>query len=338
MHRRLLTASCVLVLAACAGAPASEDSAGKVSKPNEYAGWSEAVYDGHERTSFYVPARDGTKLAMTLYRPTKGGVAASEKLPVVWMHTPYNRARYRGGEAAETYPGFALKLVPHGYNVAVVDFRGVYASFGKNIAYNRGEWVDGAKWDAYDITEWLAKQDWSNGRIGMWGCSATGGSQMQALTTRPPSLKAVIPMSAEFDAYSFTTMGGVSGPGRIAPPGQSGENSAIAARDSAAVAVDGPNAAEDLKAAIASHKDNIESVGIVPFKDSKSPSTGLEWWKDSSPHTYLGEMLKADTGVLSVANWDEAGTRHGPFFTFNNLNRKTPSCWSAPPRIAPGAR
>ena len=137
---------------------------------------------------------------------------AAEKLPVVWMHTPYNRRTYRGGVAAETYPGFALRLVQHGYVVAVVDFRGVYASFGQNRAYNRGEWLDAARMDAYDITEWFAKQPWSNGQIGMWGCSATGGSQMQAATTAPPSLKAIFPMSGEFDAYSFQVNGGVAPP------------------------------------------------------------------------------------------------------------------------------
>jgi predicted acyl esterase len=318
-NMRYAVLAVLTLLASCAAGPDESAPDGKVSRPNEYSGWSEKTYDGHQRSSFYVEVRDGTKLAVDLFRPTRNGVVASEKLPVVWMHTPYNRRAYRGGEAAETYPGFALKLAPYGYNVAVVDFRGVYASYGRNIAYNRGEWVDGARWDAYDVTEWFAKQPWSNGRIGMWGCSATGGSQMQALTTRPPSLKAVVPMSAEFDAYHFTTMGGVSGPGRVAPPGQSGENSAVAARDRLAAPVDGPEAQAQLAAAIASHKDNIESVGVVPFKDSVSQSTGLVWWEKSSPHTYLDELRKSDIGVLSVANWDEAGTRHGPFFTFNNL-------------------
>jgi putative CocE/NonD family hydrolase len=316
-----LSASCV-VLAACAASPdASQDTAGKVSKPSAYSGYSEKTYDGHRRSSFYVEMRDGTKLAVDLYRPTKGGVVADEKLPVVWMHSPYNRRSYRGGEAAETYPGFALKLAPYGYNVAVVDFRGVYASYGKNIAYNRGEWVDAAKFDAYDMTEWFAKQSWSSGKIGMWGCSATGGSQMQALTTRPPSLKAVIPMSAEFDAYSFTTLGGVSGPGRVAPPGATGEAASIATRDRLAAPVDGPDGQALRDDAVASHKNNIESVGVVPFKDSVSEPTGLVWWEKSSPHSYLSELKKSGIGVLSVANWDEAGTRHGPFFTFNNLPR-----------------
>ncbi len=321
MHLAKAATTFLILLGACAATP---DEAGslKVSRPGVYSGWSEPVYDGHQRSSFYVEVRDGTKLAVDLYRPTRQGVVASEKLPVVWMHTPYNRRTYRGGEAAETYPGFALRLAPHGYNVAVADFRGVYASYGTNVGYNRGEWVDAARYDAYDLTEWFAKQPWSNGKVGMWGCSATGGSQMQALTTRPPSLKAVIPMSAEFDAYHFTTIGGVSGPGRIAPPGQSGETSAVAARDSRAVPVDGTEGAALLAQAVASHKDNIESVGVVPFKDSVSPSTGLVWWVKSSPHIYLDELKRSDVGVMTVANWDEAGTRHGAFFTFNNLPRE----------------
>jgi len=319
MRIAAVSLSAILLAASCSSGPYAAVDASKVSKPGEYSGWSSMPYDGHQRSSFYVAMRDGTKLAVDLYRPTKGGVVASEKLPVVWMHSPYNRRSYRDGEAAETYPGFALKLAPYGYNIAVVDFRGVYASYGKNIAYNRGEWVDGAKYDAYDVTEWFAKQPWSSGKIGMWGCSATGGSQMQALTVHPPSLKAVIPMSAEFDAYSFTTLGGVSAPRPQAPPGATGEAASIATRDRLAAPVDGTDGQAQRDAAVASHKDNIESVGVVPFKDSMSESTGLEWWKVSSPHDYLGELKKTQVGVMSVANWDEAGTRHGPFFTFNNL-------------------
>lgn len=318
-----LAAFSLLALAACATPEAAVTADGRISRPNTYVGWSEKTYDGYQRSSFYLPMRDGVELAVDLYRPTRNGQLAREQLPVVWMHTPYNRRTHRGAETADAYPGYALRLAPHGYNIAVVDFRGVYASNGRNIAYNRGEWVDEAKWDAYDVTEWFAKQSWSNGRIGMWGCSATGGSQMQALTTRPPSLRAVIPMSAEFDAYMFTTMGGVSAPRPIAPPGQSGENAAIATRDKVAAAVDGPDGASELASAIASHTNNIESVGIVPFKDSVSPTTGLKWWDVSSPHTYLDALKQPGIGVLSVANWDEASTRHGPFFTFNNLPRET---------------
>lgn len=205
-----------------------------------------AAYDGPQRTSFYVAVRDGTKLAVDLFRPTRSGVVATERLPVVWMHTPYNRRTYRGRGAADAYPGFALQLVQFGYNVAVVDFRGVHASFGQNRAYNRGEWLDAARLDAYDVSEWFAAQSWTNGRIGMWGCSATGGSQMQAATTAPPSLKAIFPMSAEFDAYSFQVNGGVAAAPGVplrALPGP-------AVRDKSAAAVDGSSATTRARPAI----------------------------------------------------------------------------------------
>ena len=184
---------------------------------------------------------------------------------------PTTAASIAAAKPAETYPGFALRLAPYGYNVAVVDFRGVYASYGKNIAYNRGEWVDAARLDAYDVTEWFAKQPWTNGKIGMWGCSATGGSQMQALTTRPPSLKAVVPMSAEFDAYS------VHHDGRrlrawaycASRTVRREQRCRWRATDRRRRSTD-PMAAASLAAAVASHGDNIESVGVVPFKDSVS--------------------------------------------------------------------
>lgn len=317
----LLSATCLISLAmigACSHVTAPDEHL--ISAPGQYSGYSEPVYDGYERSSFYVPVRDGTRLAVDLFRPTQDGELADEPLPVVWMHSPYNRRSFRGAPAAEAYPGYAIELVPHGYNVAIVDFRGVFASFGRNIGYNRGEWVEATRWDAYDITEWFADQSYSNGNIGMWGCSATGGSQMQALTTRPPSLLAIIPMSAELDAYAFAVNGGIARERPIAPPGTNPGRDMVARRDAMAVPVDGPNAAALLNEAIAEHAENIDSVGQVPFRDSISQATGLEWWSVSSPHTYLDEMRQAETGVLSVANWDEAGSRHGPFFTFNNLN------------------
>lgn len=307
------------LLAGCVTTPTPHDSA-LISAPSKYEGYSFARFDGYKRTSFYIPMRDGTRLAADLFRPTLNGVLVDEKFPVVWMHTPYNRRDFRGQPAAEAYPGYALRLVPYGYNVALVDFRGVFASEGKNIGYNRGEWLEPAKWDAYDVTEWFADQSYSNGNIGMWGCSATGGSQMQSLTVNPPSLKAVVPMSAEYDAYAFAMLGGVSRERPIAPPGQIAGSGAVAARDRLAVAVDGRNAEAELAAAIAEHASNRDTVGHVPYRDSYSEAADAVWWKVSSPHTYADTLAKSEVGVLSIANWDEAGTRHGPFFTFNNLN------------------
>lgn len=300
---------------------ASAGSAPKLSEPGYYSGYAPVLYDGYERTSFYVPVRDGTKLAVDLFRPTLHGVPAKGRLPVVWMNTPYNRrAGLDGASSASSYPGFALQLVKYGYNVALVDFRGLYASFGENEVFNFGEYLPAARTDAYDMTEWFARQPWSNGRIGMWGCSATGGSQMQAATTRPPALKAIFPMSSTFDSYSFLVIGGV--PLRpFLPPSQA----STAGRDRTAAPVDGPDGPAELARAIAGHKSNIDApeVGVgyvIPYRDSRAAALGgVQWWPESSPSTHLGALKAGDFGVYATSNWDESGTKLAAFDIFANL-------------------
>jgi putative CocE/NonD family hydrolase len=297
---------------------------GAVSKPGEYSGFGEKIYSGYELSSQYVAVRDGTKLAVDLYRPKdSSGKVVETKLPVLLMHTPYNRRYFTSattgmGLSGETYPGAAARLIEYGYVVAVADFRGVYASYGKNQGYNRGEWVDAARMDAYDIVEWLAMQPWATDKVGMWGCSATGGSQMQAATTAPPHLKAVFPMSCEFDVYPFGVPGGMSAPKGTdtkAPPG--GSSSSL--RDAAAVAVDGDTAGSQLRAAVADHAGSIENPGYVPFRDSTSESIPAQWWIKSSPHTYLEQINASGIAFYVAANWNEAATKYGAFFTVNNL-------------------
>lgn len=288
----------------------------KVSKPGSYAGYTSARYDGYKLTSRYVPVRDGTRLAVDMFLPTRAGRLASTKLPVVWMHTPYNRRTTNDGLTAANYPGKALQLVKYGYAVAVADFRGLYASFGRNAGYNRGEWQDAARFDAYDITEWLAKQPWSNGKVGMWGCSATGGSQMQALSTAPPHLKAIFPMSCEWDVYAFVASGGITprdGPTMMMRGGSREE------RDRSAVAVDGDDGGKLLAEAIDGHAHNLETAGAVPFRDSVSAEFGNAWWLKSSPHTYADAINRSGIAVYSAVNWAEGFTGHGPAYTFNNL-------------------
>ena len=315
-----------------AAAPQSPDAAatkpafppGAVSEPGKYSGFSEKIYQGYELSSQYVEARDGTKLAIDLYRPkTADGQVEGTPLPVLLMHTPYNRRYFTStttgmGLSGETYPGAAARLIEYGYVVAIADFRGVYASYGKNQGYNRGEWVDTARMDAYDLIEWLAAQPWATDKVGMWGCSATGGSQMQAATTAPPHLKAVFPMSCEFDVYPFGVPGGMSaamGTETKAPPG----GSSAGMRDATAVGVDGDTEGAQLRAAIAEHAGGVENPGYVPFRDSVAQNIPEQWWLKSSPHTYLNAINESGIAFYVAANWNEAATKYGAFFTFKNL-------------------
>ena len=44
-----------------------------VSAPGKYSGYSPVLYDGYKLFSQYVTVRDGTKLAVDIFRPTLNG-------------------------------------------------------------------------------------------------------------------------------------------------------------------------------------------------------------------------------------------------------------------------
>lgn len=329
---KLFTMSIGLVLCtftfSCKENKPTTETANLVSRPGEYSGYSDPIYDEeYDVSSEYVEMRDGVKIAIDIYRPKdkNTGEVIEEPLPVLWMHTPYNR-RYNENTTermtVEYYAGTASRLIKYGYVVATADFRGLYGSYGHNEAYNRGEWVGAARNDAYDITEWLAVQPWSNGNIGMWGCSATGGSQMQAATTAPPHLKAIFPMSFDYDTYAFRVPGGISGR-RAGRPSQPGEPTAQERRDALAAPVDADTDSTMLKQAIEEHKGTIESAGHVPYRDSYSKELTDEdykqWWVVSSPSTYLDEINNSGIAMYMAVNWNEPHTKNGPYFAFNNI-------------------
>src|SRR5947208_1881536 len=64
----------------------------KDSHPGVYQGYSQAQYTDVVKTSQYVTVRDGTRLAVDIYRPAIKGKPVAKRFPVVWLHTPYRRA------------------------------------------------------------------------------------------------------------------------------------------------------------------------------------------------------------------------------------------------------
>lgn len=134
----------------------------------------------------FVAMRDGTRLATDLYLPVQADKAA---VPVILIRTPYSKdVRYT---PQSTQPTSLLRFfVSHGYAVAVQDKRGRHRSEGTYIV-SGGDAEDG-----YDTVDWLSKQPWSNGKVGAVGCSYEGDIQLFMAGTRPPALKALIPMAS----------------------------------------------------------------------------------------------------------------------------------------------
>ncbi|WP_347549118.1 CocE/NonD family hydrolase [Pseudalkalibacillus hwajinpoensis] len=123
--------------------------------------------------------RDGTTLYANVYRPS-----SVEKYPVLLTRLPYNK----------NLPDFPhryidpLRLARSGYVIIIQDVRGRFASEGDFKPF-----VQEAE-DGYDTVEWAAALPYSNGRVGMFGLSYYGFTQLYAAVLQPPSLKAIFPV------------------------------------------------------------------------------------------------------------------------------------------------
>lgn len=126
-----------------------------------------------------VPMRDGVALIADHYTP-----AGIETGPAVLIRTPYGR----GGPGRSLSEIYARAIASHGYHVINQDVRGRFDSEGEFVAFVHE--VD----DGEDTLEWMSRQPWCNGNIGMWGASYLGYVQWAAAASRSPYLKALVPV------------------------------------------------------------------------------------------------------------------------------------------------
>ena len=127
-----------------------------------------------------IPMRDGILLATDLFYPTRG----APPFPTILVRLPYNKDFFEA--ARHTAISFARK----GYVVAIQDMRGKFHSQGEFPA-PRGDAADGS-----DTVDWLARQPWSNRRVGTFGCSTPGETQMLLARERNPHHTALIASAA----------------------------------------------------------------------------------------------------------------------------------------------
>jgi len=140
-----------------------------------------AEYEVAVRQDVMVPMRDGVRLATDIYLPAEKGKIVPKKVPTILRRTPYNK---ESGLKTANY------FVANGYAVVFQDTRGRYKSEGVWHMLND----DGR--DGYDTCKWIGTQDWSNGRIGMYGTSYEGGTQHAIAMEKAPNLTTIIPVDA----------------------------------------------------------------------------------------------------------------------------------------------
>ena len=135
--------------------------------------------------------RDGVRLSANVFRP-----AAPGRVPAILCRTPYGK----GAAINANWQAF----VDRGYAVVVQDVRGRFESEGAFRPLEQ-ETLDGD-----DTINWMARQPWSDGKVGMTGGSYLGIVQWKAALANNPHLKAIFPWVSGYDDYRdrFYSTGG----------------------------------------------------------------------------------------------------------------------------------
>jgi uncharacterized protein len=170
------------------------------------------VPEGAEWQDAYFPSGDGTMLHADVIRPA--GLKDTDKTPVILAIGPYFG---HAGQTGTDYNPMAEgpntrfhdmyeegKIFKRGYTLVQVDLRGFGASSGCNDFGGVGEQAD-----VKAAVEWAASQPWSTGKVGMWGKSYDGWTEVMGLATKPKGLAAAVIMSPIIDGYRTLYMNGV---------------------------------------------------------------------------------------------------------------------------------
>ena len=155
-----------------------------------------------------VQLRDGTAIHVDVFRPV-----GSEPVPVLVAWSPYGKGQGTSGSVMGVFglvglPNAAVSGLEkfeapdpanwcaRGNAICNPDIRGVVDSDGDSVLWDRQEGLD-----CYDLIEWLAEQEWCDGKVGMSGTSYLAVAQWFTAAEQPPHLVAINPWEGVSDVY-----------------------------------------------------------------------------------------------------------------------------------------
>lgn len=155
-----------------------------------------------------IPLRDGTRIYADIFRP-----ADETPVPALLAWGPYGKHEGTLQYLVRAFPAAGLKegdvgpyamfegpdphfWVPRGYAIVNVDPRGLWHSEG-NATFVSPEEAE----DCYDVIEWIARQPWCSGKVGMTGVSYLAVIQWRVAALQPPHLAAINPWEGWSDTY-----------------------------------------------------------------------------------------------------------------------------------------
>lgn len=142
---------------------------------------SDSIY--HIQDSILIPTKSGKDISATIVRKQTN----TEPLPVVLFYTTYHQ-----GERDIIFG----KLSANRDYIGIVAYaRGIRTDIEHYAPY------ENEQADIYDIIDWISKQTWCNGKVGMYGGSYTGFSQWSTVKNIHPALKTIVPQVAVMPGY-----------------------------------------------------------------------------------------------------------------------------------------
>ena len=144
-----------------------------------------------EIENVWIPLSDGARLAARLWLPED---AERDPVPAILEYLPYRKRDFTATRDELTHAYFA----GHGYACIRVDLRGS----GDSECLLWGEYLKQEQDDALEVIDWIARQPWSTGAVGMIGISWGGFNGLQVAARRPPALKAIITVCSTDDRYA----------------------------------------------------------------------------------------------------------------------------------------
>jgi uncharacterized protein len=150
----------------------------------------------------YVKMRDGVEIAIDIYRPEKEG-----RYPALFSMSPYiKEIQHQPPLLSHSIEAGATGFfVPQGYNHIIAQMRGTGFSQGQYDLLSVKQQQDG-----HDLIEWIAKQSWCDGNVGMLGDSYFSMIQYLVAAQQPPHLKCLSIFDGFTDPYrDFCYRGGL---------------------------------------------------------------------------------------------------------------------------------
>lgn len=144
-----------------------------------------------EIENMWIPMPDGTRLAARCWMPAD---AEEQKVPAILEMIPYRKRDGMARRDEMMHPWFA----GHGYAAFRVDLRGS----GDSEGLLDDEYAPQEQDDGLAIIDWLSRQPWCTGKLGMIGISWGGFNSLQVAARRPPALKAIVTVGSTDDRYA----------------------------------------------------------------------------------------------------------------------------------------